>query len=101
MPFLSVAYTNFRNIANNTIDLLSKEVYFVGKNGQGKSNILESLYMSAYGVSFRTRNEAEIPLDGQTEYSIRAIFRDSKERTNSIHIIYQDGKKRLKRTPGP
>ncbi len=78
MPFLSLSFANFRNIASGTIDLLSREVYFVGDNGQGKSNILESLYLAAYGSSFR-----------------RAIFRDQKERTNSISIVYRDGKKRI------
>ncbi len=95
MPFLSLSFTNFRNIANGTIDLLSKEVYFVGDNGQGKSNILESLYLASYGSSFRTKNDEEIVYEGQKEYSVRAIFRDQKERTNSINIVYQNGKKRI------
>ncbi len=97
MPFLSVSFTNFRNIQNTTIDLLSKEVYFVGDNGQGKSNILESLYMASYGASFRTRNESEIALEGEKEYSVRAIFRDYKEHTNSINLQYRDGKKKIEK----
>lgn len=97
MPFLTVSFTNFRNIHNSTIDLLSKEVYFVGDNGQGKSNILESLYMAAYGSSFRTKNETEIALNGETEYSIRALFRDQNERTNAISIVYRDGKKNIEK----
>jgi DNA replication and repair protein RecF len=97
VPFLSASFTNFRNIADSTIDLLSREVYFVGENGQGKSNILESLYMSAYGSSFRTRNDAEIVRDGCTDFSVRSIFRDQKDRTNGISIVYKDGKKRIEK----
>lgn len=97
MPFLSASYTNFRNICDNTIDLLSREVYFVGENGQGKSNILESLYMSAYGSSFRTRNDAEIVREGFADYSIRSIFRDQNERTNGISLTFRDGKKRIEK----
>lgn len=97
MPFLSVSFTNFRNINNKTIDLLSKEVYFIGDNGQGKSNILECLYMSSYGSSFRTRNDEEIVLKGKSEYSIRSIFRDQKDRTNSISIVYRDGNKKIEK----
>ena len=44
MPFLYQTFYNFRNLKNDTIDLSNREVYFVGENGQGKSNILESLY---------------------------------------------------------
>jgi DNA replication and repair protein RecF len=79
------------------MDLLSREVYFVGENGQGKSNILESLYMSAYGSSFRTRNDAEIAREGSSEYSVRSSFRDQNERTNGISITFRDGRKRIEK----
>jgi len=97
VPFLSVSFTNFRNIKNDTIDLLSREVYFVGDNGQGKSNLLESIYMVSYGNSFRTRNEAEMVKNSENDYSIRSIFRDQKQRTNTVSIIYQDGKKKIEK----
>lgn len=97
MPFLSVSFTNFRNIANDTIDLLSREVYFIGDNGQGKSNLLESIYMSSYGNSFRTRNDAEMVKNGEDAYSIRSIFRDQQQHINRVSIIYQDGKKRIEK----
>ncbi len=97
MPFLSVSFASFRNIADGTMDLLSREVYFVGENGQGKSNILESLYMSAYGSSFRTRNDAEIAREGSAEYSVRSSFRDQNDRTNGIAITCRDGRKRIEK----
>lgn len=79
------------------MDLLSREVYFVGENGQGKSNILESLYMSAYGSSFRTRNDAEIAREGSSEYSVRSSFRVQNARMNGIAITFRDGKKRIEK----
>lgn len=97
MPFLSVSFVNFRNIQNSTIDLLSREVYFVGENGQGKSNLLESLYMASYGSSFRTKNDAEIIMNGCSDYSIRAIFKDQSGRTNTLSIVNRDGKKRIEK----
>lgn len=97
MPFLSVSFTNFRNIADETMDLLSREVYFVGENGQGKSNLLESLYMSAYGGSFRTRNESEIVRNGCDDFSVRTLFRDGNERTSTVSIVYRGGKKRIEK----
>jgi len=97
VPFLSISFTNFRNIENNTLDLLSKEVYFVGDNGQGKSNILESLYMISYGSSFRTKSDDEIITEGEQNYSIRSIFRDQNDHTNTVSIIYRDSKKRIEK----
>ena len=60
MPFCSLSTVNFRNLDNATIDLLAREVFFTGENGQGKSNLLEALYFSSYGSSFRTHLDGEM-----------------------------------------
>lgn len=97
MPFLSVSFTNFRNIGNDTLDLSSKEIFLVGENGQGKTNILESLYIAAYGGSFRTRNEAELIQEGEEAYSIRVLYKDFYARTHTIAVVNRDGKKRIEK----
>jgi DNA replication and repair protein RecF len=97
VPFLSVSYHNFRNIHDGTIDLLSKEVYLIGENGQGKSNILESLYISAYGSSFRTRVDSEIITNTEQLCKIKALYTDNKGRTQTIGIQLGDGKKRIEK----
>ena len=97
VPFLSASYSSFRNIADGAIDLSAPEVFLVGENGQGKSNILESLYMSAYGASFRTRNDAEIARFGSNEFSVRAAFRDGRGKSSSFAYIYSGKRKRIER----
>lgn len=87
MPFLSLSTVNFRNLRNDTIDLLSREVYFTGENGQGKSNLLEALYYSAYGSSFRTHNDAEIIRKGEQAMSLHTLFRENvKSSANSSSL---------------
>lgn len=97
MPVLSISFVNFRNLKNSAIDLLSKEVYFVGENGQGKSNLLESIYYSAYGSSFRTYKDAEIIKNGESSFSVKTLYRDSNESTHTIFTAYEDGKKRIEK----
>lgn len=97
MPFLSVAFNSFRNLSDNSIDLSAKEVYFVGENGQGKSNLLESLYISSYGASFRTRNEAEIIKEGKDCYSIKSLFREESGKTSTVNVFYNDGQKKIEK----
>lgn len=97
MPFLNISFYNYRNLKNDKIDLLSKEVYFVGKNGQGKSNILESLYYCAYGNSFRTHYDGEIVKHGEKDFSIKAFFRNSQDSTQTINVYYENGKKRIEK----
>lgn len=97
MPFLNVAFYNYRNLQNDKIDLLSKEVYFVGENGQGKSNILEALYYCAYGTSFRTHYDSEIVKHGQKDFSIKALYQDSHESSKTINIYFENSKKRIEK----
>lgn len=97
MPFLNISFCNFRNLKNDRIDLLSKEVYFVGENGQGKSNILESLYYCAYGNSFRTHFDAEIVKDGEKDFSIKALYENSNKSAQSINVYYENSKKRIEK----
>ena len=77
MSFLYQTFYNFRNLKNDSIDLSSREVYFVGENGQGKSNILESLYYSAYGISFRTHVDSQIVKFGEKNFSINSLYNKS------------------------
>ena len=97
MPILSLSLNNFRNLDNAKIDLLSKEVYFVGENGQGKSNLLESIYMSSYGNSFKTHAESEIPKFGSNFFSVKTFFREENGNSHTIDISY-DGSKQIKKT---
>ena len=93
MPFLSLTLFNFRNLKNDKIDLFAKEVFFVGENGQGKSNLLESLYYAAYGSSFRTHTDSQIIKENESNFAIRAMYTNDKESTQQINIIYDNGKK--------
>ena len=97
MPFLSLTLNNFRNLKNDTINLLSKEIYFIGENGQGKSNLLEAVYMSSYASSFRTRNENEIIKNGENFYSVKGFFREENEKTDTITVSYSEGKKKIEK----
>src|SRR5574344_1932602 len=97
MPFLSLSVYNFRNLQNAAIDLLSREVYFVGENGQGKSNLLEALYYSAYGNSFRTNNDIEIIHHGETSFSVRTLFQTQEKSTQNVSAVYENGKKTIEK----
>lgn len=93
MPFLTLSLYNFRNLKNDKIDISSREVYFVGENGQGKSNLLESLYYTAYGSSFRTHIDSQIIKEGQENFSLSVLYTNDKESTQQIKIIYDKNKK--------
>ena len=89
MPFLYQTFYNFRNLKNDTIDLSPKEIFFVGENGQGKSNILESLYYAAYGISFRTHVDSQIVKKGEKNFSINSVYNDN-DGVQKISIIFEN-----------
>lgn len=95
--FLYQTFYNFRNLKNDTIDLSSREVYFVGENGQGKSNILESLYFASYGISFRTHIDSQIIKNGEKNFSINSLYNKEKDDTQKISVIFENNKKRIEK----
>ena len=97
MPFLYQTFYNFRNLKNDTLDLSNREIYFVGQNGQGKSNILESLYYAAYGISFRTHQDNQIVKKGEKDFSINSFYKSVDDSTQKISVIFENGKKRIEK----
>ena len=51
---------NFRNYKDLTIDSDERVNLITGQNAQGKTNLIESLYLSSMGRSFRTSHDSEM-----------------------------------------
>ena len=51
---------NFRNYENQEIILNKNMNIFYGENAQGKTNIIEAIYLTAMGKSYRTKKESEM-----------------------------------------
>ncbi|MGI6203827.1 MAG: DNA replication/repair protein RecF [Anaerovoracaceae bacterium] len=60
MYIKNIELKNFRNYKEAKIDFHEKVNIFAGKNAQGKTNLLESIYLSATGKSFRTSRDREL-----------------------------------------
>lgn len=76
MPFLSITVKNYRNLADRILDVAYPEIFLIGKNGQGKTNLLDAIYLLAYGNSFRTKIDSEICKRGSDSFFVSAIFRE-------------------------
>ncbi|MEJ2111298.1 MAG: AAA family ATPase, partial [Acidobacteriota bacterium] len=77
---------HYRNIQELEIAPFQGTTLFVGKNGQGKTNIIEAIYFLAFGRSFRTSTPRECILHGEKECRIEgtvqhgALVRDLEVR---------------------
>ncbi len=63
---------SFRNLAPMTIEPGQGFNVFVGDNGQGKTNLLEAIYLAGTLRSFRTSHTAEMIAHDQPEAAVRA-----------------------------
>lgn len=87
MAFSNLRTVGFRNLRDGTIDFPSKSVFFVGENGQGKTNILEALYVCAYGGSFRGVRDSYLIQDGNREASVSALITGAIEHRVTVKIL--------------
>lgn len=60
MKLNSIYAVNFRNYSSYNLELPFMINVFYGKNAQGKTNLLESIFYSAFGLSHRTSKEEEL-----------------------------------------
>ena len=56
----SIKISNIRNYKNLSIELNKGINVFYGENAQGKTNIIESIFLCSIGKSFRTNKEKEL-----------------------------------------
>jgi DNA replication and repair protein RecF len=70
MRLLNLRLQNFRNIEFAELGLGGERHFFLGKNGQGKSNLLEAMGLITALRSFRTQTQASLPRKGQKAYTL-------------------------------
>ena len=96
MLIKSLSLRGFRNLVDCDIDTSYKQIILKGENGQGKTNLLEAVYLLCYGSSFRTQNLREAVRHGEDFFFIRSIFEDSLNLERKVEISFENGKKKIK-----
>lgn len=87
---------NFRNYVNINIDFTANINVFIGPNAQGKTNLLEALYIAAMGRSHRTNTDQELIRWDQSAASVEVIFfRQEVENSLKIRFISTQNKEIL------
>ncbi|WP_348663992.1 DNA replication/repair protein RecF [Chlamydia vaughanii] len=95
MNILSLCIKNFRNYKDTEVSLSPKMNYIFGENAQGKTNLLEALYVLSLGRSFRTPHLIEAVSFGASYFFLEITFeQDGLSHTLSIYVDKQ-GKKIL------
>ncbi len=86
MILTSLSLENYRNIEHAEFEPGRELTVICGKNGQGKTNLLEAVWLMTGGKSFRGAKDAEL-IRENAEYSVVEGTAESAERENRIRIF--------------
>lgn len=81
----NIKIKNFRNYINEEINLQKNINIFYGENAQGKTNIIESIFLCSLGKSFRAKKDFEM-IKLNEENSIVEIEYEKSDRSGKIKI---------------
>lgn len=86
-----VKLINYRNYEEQKIKFDSNINIFYGNNAQGKTNILESIYLCAIGKSYRTNKDKEL-INKNSSFSKIELNYKRKDREGKLLINLSDKK---------
>lgn len=96
MYIREIELKNFRNYTEEKVSFSKNVNIFLGRNAQGKTNMLEGIYLNAIGKSFKNIKDRELIKFGEEYCRVKTVFEsEGEERTTEI-LISRDGKKGIK-----
>ena len=94
MQISSLKLLNFRNYETLELKFSNKVNLIYGKNGMGKTNIIEAIYMLGLTKTFRSNNDDIVIKKGKNIAKIEGTIRDNI--FNNYKIIISNAGKRIK-----
>ncbi len=95
MNIKEITLYNFRNYTNQKFEFDKEGCLITGKNGVGKTNLLEAICYPAFGKSIRQSADADLINFEATEFSINSKYENDNKILN-FQIICSKNKKRVK-----
>jgi len=95
MAFQRIGFYQFRNLQDAEFSVDAPDVFLIGENGQGKTNVLEAVYLLCYGASFRVRNSALFLRHGCSEAAVRGVAGLDDGSTHRIQLSVASGERRI------
>tara|TARA_Y100000748_G_scaffold290992_1_gene278082 strand:+ start:633 stop:1724 length:1092 start_codon:yes stop_codon:yes gene_type:complete len=88
---------SFRNHKETNMSFGPGITIIWGKNGSGKTSILEAIHSLSFGSSFRTSNKKELIKEGSNNFLLEGLFKNKKGVENTV-FFSQDirGNKKIK-----
>lgn len=91
-----IELNNFRNYIHLDMDFHKKVNILVGKNAQGKTNLIEAIYLTSIGKSFRTNKDQEM-IGFDKEFARVKIIAEKNEEPIELEIMIKKEGKEVKK----
>ncbi|MCX8095555.1 MAG: DNA replication and repair protein RecF [Caldisericia bacterium] len=92
MIIKEIKILTFRNFEDFFLEFKEKINLIIGKNGSGKTNLLNAIYYLSSGNTFNNLKESELPKFPESSFFLGGTFFDNDSKIK-IEIIYKDKKK--------
>ena len=93
----SCCVENYRNAECAQLEFSDEVNVLVGDNGQGKTNIVEAIYLCSVGRSFRGADEAEMIKFGCPGAHVSVDFSDSVRKQNITMHLFRDKRRQVEK----
>lgn len=87
---------NFRNYEEESLEFHQKLNIIKGQNAQGKTNLIESIYLCSLGKSFRTSRDMEMLMFDKKECKVSAEIIREDDEINVDYYYDRNGRKIIK-----
>ncbi len=95
----SISLFNYKNFSEELFEMDAKINCFVGKNGVGKTNVLDAIYHLAMGKSYFNPQSVQNIKHGEEFFVIEGVF-EKNERRETVHCSLKKGQKKLLKRNG-
>ena len=93
MNITKIELLNFRNYNKKIFDNFTNLNIIIGRNGIGKTSIIEAIYLGSLAKSFKTNNEMSIIKENSDFFRIKVHYFDYGPKKNLEIYLDKNGKK--------
>lgn len=90
MRVRSIYCENFRNFEQLSLEFGKRSNRFCGKNAQGKTNLLEAIFLCGCARSHRTGRDSELIRQGESSYLVKLVYELDNGSVQEIQHVYRD-----------
>jgi len=94
MHLENISLNNFKNYESSQVQFSSEVNCFVGKNGSGKTNLLDAIYYLSFTKSAFTPQDIQCLRHEESYFSLKGVF-ELEEKERIVICGLQTGKKKL------